>query len=159
MTENHPSITPESKSIPYKNPQPWPSRRKARTRALEVLYETDCSIHDPNGILKYKLSDKPLQRPVEEHARKLIEKVLANKGMLDEIISTHAPSWPVEQMAVVDRNLLRVAMCEILMDNDVPTKVAINEAVDLAKFFGSEGSPGLINGVLGSLVDSSEDKL
>jgi N utilization substance protein B len=62
-------------------------------------------------------------------------------------------------MAVVDRNLLRVAMCEILMDNNVPTKVAINEAVDLAKFFGSDGSPGLINGVLGSLIDSSEEEM
>lgn len=159
MTENHPNAMPQSKSLPSENPHPWPSRRKARATALEVLYETDCSRHDPEGILNYRFSDNSLQRPVEEHARKLIEKVLANKGVLDEIISTHAPSWPVDQMAVVDRNLLRVAICEILTDDDVPAKVAINEAVDLAKFFGSEGSPGLVNGVLGSLIDSGKDEL
>ena len=159
MTEKHPGTISTSESIAPENTQPWPSRRKARATALEVLYETDCSRHDPEGILNYRFSDSSLQRPVEEHARKLVEKVLANKGTLDEIISTHAPSWPVDQMAVVDRNLLRVAMCEILMDNNVPTKVAINEAVDLAKFFGSDGSPGLINGVLGSLIDSSEEEL
>ena len=79
MTEKHPGTIPTSESIAPENTQPWPSRRKARATALEVLYETDCSRHDPEGILNYRLSDKPLQRPVEEHARKLVEKVLANK--------------------------------------------------------------------------------
>ena len=146
------------KASEISNDEVWSSRRKARTAALEILYETDCSRHDPDGVLNYRLDDSPLQPHVEEHARKLVQKVLVNKCGLDEIISAHAPSWPVDQIAVIDRNLLRVAIYEMLMDDDVPTKVAINEAVDLAKFFGSEGSPGFINGVLGSLIDSIDCK-
>ena len=84
-------------------------------------------------------------------ARELVTGVLTNKERIDNIIQTHAPAWPVAQLAAIDRNILRLAMFEILLNNKVPVKVAINEAVELAKTFGSENSPKFINGVLGTV--------
>ncbi len=78
--------------------------------------------------------------------------VLQNRLTLDDVIGRFAPAFPVEQMAVIDRNILRLAIFEILFDDNTPIKVTINEAVELAKAFGSASSPRLINGVLGSVV-------
>jgi N utilization substance protein B len=71
---------------------------------------------------------------------------------LDSVISKHAPEWPLDQVAVIDRNILRIALWEIAVYNHTPVKVAINEAVELSKMFGSESTPRFVNGVLGSLV-------
>ena len=132
------------------------ARRKARTAALQVLYETDGARHEPMRAFDNRLREEPLSPPAEEHARKLIEGVLANKARIDEIIATYAPSWPVSQMAMVDRNVLRVAIFEILMDDETPPKVAINEAVEIGKIFGGDSSPKFVNGVLGSLMKSTD---
>ena len=74
-----------------------------------------------------------------------------NRENIDRSIHKHAPAWPVDQIAIIDRNILRLAIYEILFDNKVPVKVAINEAIELAKTFGSENSAKFINGVLGSV--------
>ena len=84
-------------------------------------------------------------------ARELVDGVLKNKGKIDNTIQTYAPAWPVAQLATVDRNVLRLAICEILFDNRVPVKAAINEAVELAKTFGSDSSSKFVNGVLGTV--------
>ena len=86
------------------------------------------------------------------YARELVEGVFGNLEQIDDLISTYAPSWPVNQLAAVDRNVLRVAIFEIISDVETPPKVAINEAVELAKGFGSESSPKFVNGVLGSVL-------
>ena len=78
--------------------------------------------------------------------------VLQNKSQIDKLINFYAPAFPVDQMSIIDRNILRIAIFEILFDNDTPIKVAINEAIELAKNFGSDASPRLINGVLGSIA-------
>ena len=78
--------------------------------------------------------------------------MLAHRDFLDKIIARYAPEWPVEQMAAIDRNILRIALYEIAQGEDTPVKVAINEAVELAKMFGSDASPRFVNGVLGSVV-------
>jgi N utilization substance protein B len=88
---------------------------------------------------------------VSDFARELVGGVLTNKDRIDNIIQTHAPAWPVAQLATIDRNILRLAIFEILLNNKVPVKAAINEAVELAKTFGSENSPKFINGVLGTV--------
>ena len=77
---------------------------------------------------------------------------MQNKSKLDSFVSRFAPSFPVEQMSIIDRNILRIAIYEILINNNTPVKVAINEAVELAKSFGSDASPRLINGVLGTIA-------
>ena len=94
----------------------------------------------------------PLPPAAQAFARTLIEGVLANRQEIDKKIATYAPSWPISQIAIVDRNILRVAIYEIVMGGETPPKAAINEAVELGKIFGSDSSPRFINGVLGSLM-------
>lgn len=85
-------------------------------------------------------------------SKQLTQRVLQNKTKIDDLIERFAPAFHVDQMSVVDRNILRLAIVEILFDNKTPFKVAINEAVELARTFGSYSSPQLVNGVLGSIV-------
>ena len=88
-----------------------------------------------------------------EFAYQLLNGVLDHQIGMDKVITRYAPEWPVEQMAVIDRNILRIAIFEFLVDDETPVKVAINEAVELAKLYGSDSAPRFINGVLGSLAD------
>ena len=89
-------------------------------------------------------------------AHNLVEGVLNNQTEIDTIISDFAPSWPITQMAIVDRNILRMAIYEMILGGDTPPKVAINEAVELAKVFGSDSSPRFVNGVLGSVMETTK---
>jgi N utilization substance protein B len=94
-----------------------------------------------------------MERAGIEFAYKLLNGVLENREGMDKVITRFAPEWPIEQMAVIDRNVLRIAIFEFLVDTETPVKVAINEAVELAKLYGSDSAPRFINGVLGSLAD------
>lgn len=127
-------------------------RRKARVIALQSLYELDCTEHKAEEVLAQVTTGKTLPQEVLNFSEQLTLGVLQNKIKLDDLIERFAPAFPVEQMSVVDRNILRLAIFEILFDNKTPLKVAINEAVDLAKTFGSDSSAHLVNGVLGSIV-------
>jgi N utilization substance protein B len=134
-------------------------RRKARAAALQVLYEVDSVGHDIERILSHVLEENRLAEDNARFAGELAMGVLKNMKSIDEHIRKFAPAWPVAQIPTVDRNILRLAIFEILLDNRVPVKVAISEAVALAKMFGSDSSPRFINGVLGSvstLVKSQE---
>ena len=82
----------------------------------------------------------------------VVQGVLKHRGQLDELISQYAPEWPIDQMAIIDRNILRIALFEFLVDGGTPPKVAINEAEELAKTFGSDSSRRFVNGVLGTLL-------
>lgn len=127
-------------------------RRKARIIALQALYEADCSRHKPDEVIARLLQEKPLPDELATFAHNLVKGVLQNKPRIDDIIKKFAPAFPVNQIAAVDRNLLRLAIFEVLFDNKVPVKVAINEAVELAKRFGSDSSRKFVNGVLGAVV-------
>jgi N utilization substance protein B len=127
------------------------ARRKARVIALQALYEVDSVGHDIESALAHFLADGRLSEENAAFARGLVSGVIQNKEKIDQHIKKFAPAWPVEQIPVVDRNILRLAIFEILLDNNVPIKVAINEAVELAKMFGSDSSPKFVNGVLGSV--------
>jgi N utilization substance protein B len=126
-------------------------RRKARTIALQALYEIDSVGHDPEATLRHLLEEEKMTGENASFARELVRGVVQYKEKLDTQIRRFAPAWPVEQIAVIDRNILRLAIFEILLDNRVPVKVAINEAVELAKDFGSDNSPRFVNGVLGAV--------
>jgi len=128
------------------------SRRKARAIALQILYELDCTTHRAEEALAHLATEKAVPQEVINFSEQLIRGVLKNKSKLDDLIKCFAPAFPVEQMAAIDRNILRLAIFEILFDNKTPFKVAINEAVELAKTFGSDSSSQLVNGVLGSIV-------
>ena len=125
-------------------------RRKGRAIALQVLFEVDCTGHDPKETLERLLEDSSLPKEMVAFVQELVLKVLENKSRIDDMIRRFAPAWPFEQIAIVDRNILRLGICEILFGT-VPAKVAINEAVELAKAFGNDSSPRFINGVLGSV--------
>jgi N utilization substance protein B len=126
-------------------------RHRARVAALQTLYETDSSTHKAATALDKIAKDDRLPQESKAFARTLIEGVLAQQDELDAIIGKAAPAWPVDQLSPVDRNILRLAICEMLGDNGAPVRAVINEAVELAKSFGSENSARFINGVLGSI--------
>jgi len=126
-------------------------RRKARVIALQALYEMDSVAHDAEETLERLVAEASLTEEGARFARELVGGVLEGKERIDITIQTYAPAWPVAQLAAIDRNILRLAIFEILLNNKVPVKAAINEAVELAKTFGSENSPKFVNGVLGSI--------
>jgi N utilization substance protein B len=101
----------------------------------------------------------PLPDSAVSFARKLVMGVKTYRTYLDSIVGDLAPEWPIEQIAAADRNVLRMAIYELMFEPDIPPKVAINEAVELAKMFGSESSPRFVNGVLGSLVSRDREKM
>jgi N utilization substance protein B len=134
------------------------SRTRARSLALQVLYEVDIVSHPPADVFKARLEDEPLSDELAEFARQIIFGVLPLIKILDQVIAEYAPEWPLEQIAAIDRNILRLACWEFASPNgNTPVKVAINEAVELAKFFGSESAPRFVNGVLGSLADHQQE--
>ncbi len=127
-------------------------RRDARALALQVLYEVDCTRHPVETVLNERLAQNSLRPEAVALARRLVEGVLAQKPRLDVLIRRYAPEWPLEQIALVDRNILRIAIYEMALEEAVPLKVAINEAIELAKLFGSDSTPRFVNGVLGTLA-------
>jgi len=134
------------------------TRRKARVRALQALFEIDSVGHDAAEVLERQTEDEPLEEESIGFVKELVEGVLRCEGEIDRVIEIYAPAWPVAQMALVDRNILRLAIFEILFNNKVPVKVVINEAVDLAKTFGGDNTPKFINGVLGTVSAQSGKK-
>ena len=129
------------------------SRTRARSLALQVIYEVDIANHPPAEIYRLSLEENPLSDELSDFARQIIFGVLPLTGTLDQIIAEYAPEWPLDQIAAIDRNILRMALWEFAVSHDTPIKVAINEAVELAKQFGSDSAPRFINGVLGALAD------
>ena len=127
-------------------------RRQARIAALQTLYELDCTKHEAETALAHLKAGKTLPQEALSFSQELVKGVLQNKSELDALIKKFAPAFPVEQMSIIDRNILRLAIFEILFNDKTPFKVAINEAIELAKEFGSDSSPRLINGVLGSIT-------
>jgi N utilization substance protein B len=127
------------------------ARRKSRAVALQVLYEVDSVGHKPEDVIKHSLAEEVLAEENIEFVKELVSGVLDNKKQIDANIKQFAPTWPIAQISVIDRNILRIAIFELLFDNKTPIKVAINEAVELAKNFGSDSSPRFINGVLSSV--------
>ena len=127
-------------------------RRQARQSALQALYELDITNHPVGDVIACRLEEHPLPPEGETFLRLLVSGVVRHREQLDALIQQYAPAWPVSQIAVVDRNVLRIALFELSGLTDTPPKVAINEAVELAKTFGSDSSPRFVNGVLGSAV-------
>jgi len=126
-------------------------RRKARVIALQSLFEHDTVGHPVEVALDQQAQLLGASPAVREFAAELVEGVSSNREKIDRVIVETAPAFPLDQMAVVDRNILRLAVYEILLDNKVPMRAAINEAVELAKEYGGDNSPKFINGVLGSV--------
>ena len=127
-------------------------RTKARGVALQILYEVDLVEHPLGSALQYRLQETKLEDRLANFVSEIVLGIVPVKEALDQLITEHAPEWPLAQVAIIDRNILRIALWEFVISDDTPIKVAINEAVELAKTYGSESSPRFVNGVLGSLA-------
>jgi N utilization substance protein B len=139
------------------------SRTRARSLALQVLYEVDMTGHLPGAVLQERLEESVadgkdvLSDDLVEFARQIISGIIPIAEELDDVIASYAPEWPFDQIAAIDRNILRMATWEFAVSGETPLKVAINEAVELAKLYGSETAPRFINGVLGGLADREHE--
>ena len=128
------------------------SRTRARSVALQALYEIDVAGHPTGIVLEERLQDTTLDPELAEFTRQIVVGVAPLFDTLDGFIAEHAPEWPLDQVAIIDRNILRIALWEMAVYTDTPIKVAINEAVELSKTYGSDSTPRFVNGVLGSLA-------
>ena len=127
-------------------------RTRARSAALQALYEIDIAGHPPGIVVEERIIDSDLDENLAQFARQIVLGVLPLAQQLDGFIAQHAPEWPLDQIAIIDRNILRIALWEIAVSDQTPIKVAINEAIELSKAFGSDSTPRFVNGVLGSLA-------
>jgi N utilization substance protein B len=134
------------------------SRTKARGLALQVLYEFDITGHDAGTTFESRQVEEKLEERLEIFSHEIVFGILPIIAKLDQIIAEHAPEWPLDQVAIIDRNIIRIALWEIAVEKCTPVKVAINEAIELAKMYGSDSTPRFVNGVLGSLA-SHENEL
>ena len=127
------------------------ARRKARGVILQALYEVDSTAHNAEDVVGRMLEVNRLSEDNSAFVRQTVSGVAQNRQQLDEHIKRFAPSWPITQLSAIDRNILRLAIFELLIDNKEPISITINEAVELAKKFGSDNSARFVNGVLSSV--------
>lgn len=141
---------------------PSTDRSIARRVTLQVLYEIDAANHPPGDVLQNMLTQEEEVRKVRTYIRRLVAGILDNRTTMDAILQDYAPEFPLQQIAIVDRNILRIALYEMAIGTRTPIGVAIDEAVELAKLFGADGSARFVNGVLGAIalnIDVLRDKL
>jgi N utilization substance protein B len=131
-----------------------PARRKARKRALDVLYEADLRDLPPAQVLTTYLDRIVKPRPDHlDYTVSLVEGVAKNLDRIDELIASYAEGWTIDRMPVVDRNLARIAVFELLYVSEIDDPVAISEAVELAKQMSTDDSPRFLNGILGRIAE------
>lgn len=138
------------------------SRHQARQIALQTLYELDFNNQGEQGwqtIMEKNIVDSEKEIKEPEFLKNLLTGVLSKKTEIDQIISKVATEWPLEKINLIDRNVLRLGLFELLWGNpeEVPPKVAINEAIELAKEFGNDSSGKFINGVMGTVFRESQN--
>jgi len=126
-------------------------RRRARKIALAILYQQEITGIPSSQILREKLY-APENEPIPEFTYQLLSGVNRHCRELDKLIAQYARNWALERLPIIDKNILRMALFEILYQADIPVSVSINEAVELAKLYGTEDSSRFINGVLGQIV-------
>lgn len=136
------------------------NRHLARTIALQALFEWDFTDaeHDVLESLEYDQKEFAPDFDDQGFALNLVRQVIKNRREIDKLITKFAPEWPIDQITMVDRNVLRIGIYELKLDNEIPPKVAINEAIELAKVFGGDASGKFVNGVLGSIYKEMMSK-
>jgi N utilization substance protein B len=129
-------------------------RHQARELALKVLFQLESSADDPEEVLQYHAAEGAATSDVANFAGQLVRGVIANRDKLDAVLSETSEHWKLDQMAKVDRIVLRIAVYEITIEKQVPTKAAINESIELAKTFSGEEAGRFVNGILGRVAAS-----
>jgi len=131
------------------------SRREAREETLKVLYQIDIRKENPEQIMKEFWKENPPEKEVKQYSRLLIRQTLEHLDQIDSIIKETSSHWKIDRIGLVELNILRFAICEILYKKDIPSKVAIDEAVAIAKDFGTDDSGSFINGILDRVMKDS----
>ena len=142
-------LPPRRRRAPRRSPADL--RHRGRAMALMALYEADTAGHAPEDVLERLAADERVPRETVAFAERLVAGVRDEREELDTRIGRAAPQFPVDQLAAVDRNILRIALYELLRLPETPVAVAMSEAVELAHVFGSDTSPRFVNGVLGAI--------
>ena len=131
-------------------------RRTARELALKFLYQTEFNSNSPDSELNSFCDRANVSEEVQNFTQALIKNILFHKKEVDELLEKISANWAPDRMAVIDKNILRLGICELLFDPTMPPKVVINEAVEIAKKFGTEESPDFINGILDKVFKDSK---
>ena len=131
-------------------------RRTARELALKFLYQTEFNSNSPDSELNSFCERANVSEEVQNFTQALIKNILFHKKEVDELLEKISANWAPDRMAVIDKNILRLGICELLFDPTTPPKVVINEAVEIAKKFGTEESPDFINGILDKVFKDSK---
>jgi N utilization substance protein B len=149
---------------PFPRPKRRPSedlsvrRHQARVLALQVLFEVDMTVHPLDDVLARALEEQDATEAIARHVSRLVNGVITHQQSIDGRIGEAAPAFPVDQLPLVDRNVLRVATYELVWESAVPPKAAINEAVEIAKRFGGPNSSKFVNGALRTILQGVEQE-
>ncbi len=142
------------------HPDATTDRSIARRIAIQLLYELDCANHPVGEVIAARLqADDSVNRKIEKYVRILVQGVTAHRKGLDAFIQPYAPDFPLDQVAIIDRNILRLAVFELASQVGTPVNVIIAEAIELASLFGAEGSTRFVNGVLGAIAAKGDKEL
>lgn len=128
------------------------SRRKARELALQMLFQYDIAGNDPATIVRTFEELQKAKQPIRDFAVRLLEGTVVNLERIDGMIVAQAENWRISRMAVVDRNIIRMSIYEFLHEPDTPKLVVIDEAIEIAKKFGTQKSSQFINGILDGIL-------
>jgi transcription antitermination protein NusB len=134
-------------------------RSMSRRVALQALYELDCADHNLGEVIQARLDDVTISKKAARYTRRLVIGVTNHLDQLDALIRHYASEFPLEQVAIVDRNILRMAIYEYAVQINTPVNVIVAEAIELAKLFGAESTPRFVNGVLGALASDDQEKV
>jgi len=129
-------------------------RSHARRISLQALYEIDAVNHQVGDVLNYHTEETVNNDDIQALIRLLVTGIATNRDVIDYVLQEYAQEWPIDQVAIIDRNVLRIALYELGVQVDTPIGVAIDEAVELAKVYGADGSPRFVNGVLGAIANN-----
>ncbi len=131
-------------------------RRAARELALKFLYQTEFNSESPDAELNSFCDRAKVSEEIQNFTQALIKRLLLHEKEIDELLKKISANWAPDRMAIIDKNILRLGICELLFDSTTPPKVVINEAVEIAKRFGTEESPDFINGILDKIFKDSK---
>ena len=132
------------------------TRRTARELGLKFLYQNEYNSESPDSEIVVFCERANVSQEVQNFTQALIKKFLLHEKEVDELLKKISAHWAPDRMAVIDKNIIRLGICELLFDSTTPPKVVINEAVEIAKKFGAEESPGFINGILDKVLKDSK---
>ena len=131
-------------------------RRAARELALKFLYQTEFNSNSPDSELNSFCERANVSEEIQDFTQTLIKNIFVHKKEVDGLLKKISANWVPDRMAMIDKNILRLGICELLFDSTTPPKVVINEAVEIAKKFGTEESPDFINGILDKVFKDSK---